>query len=84
MGIGIFNKIKNGFRKLANKVRDTATKIVDNIPKVVDVGKQIIDKVKPITKFIPGVGQVVNTIDTGLSYADKAGKIGKSILDKVG
>ena len=83
MGIGIFNKIKNGFRKFGSKIKDVATKIVDNIPKVVDVGKQIIDKVKPITKFIPGVGQVIDTIDTGLSMAGRVGSVGKSILDKV-
>ena len=84
MGIGIFKKIKNGFTKLANKVKNTAKKVVEKLPQVVNVGRQIIDKVKPITGLIPGVGQVVDFVDRGLSYADKAGKVGKSILDKVG
>ena len=84
MGIGIFNKIKNGFAKFAKTVKDTAKKVVEKLPQVVNVGRQIIDRVKPITGLIPGVGQVVDFVDRGLSYADTAGKVGKSILDKVG
>ena len=84
MGIGIFKKIKNGFTKFAKTVKDTAKKVVEKLPQVVNVGRQIIDRVKPITGLIPGVGQVVDFVDRGLSYADTAGKVGKSILDKVG
>ena len=68
MGIGIFNKIKNGLRNLGSK-------IVNAIPKVVDVGKKIIDKVKPIASMIPGVGGFVDTIDKGLDIAGKVGNV---------
>lgn len=83
MGVGIFNKIKNAFKSIGGKVKSFAQKAVKALPKVVDVGKQIIDRVKPITHFIPGVGQVVDTIDTGLNAVDKVGRFGKSILNEV-
>lgn len=76
MGIGIFNKIKNGLRNIGSK-------IINAIPKVVNVGKTIIDKVKPITSMIPGVGSVVDTIDKGLSMAGKVGEVGRSLLGDV-
>ena len=84
MGVGIFNKIKKAFKAVGGKIGSFAKRVVNALPKVVDVGKQIMDRVKPITQFIPGVGQVVDFVDRGLSYADTAGKVGKSILDKVG
>ena len=84
MGIGIFKKMKNLFSKVGNTVKNIATKVVENLTKVVDTGRKIIDKKKPITSYIPGVGQVVDTIDKGLSIADKAGKIGKSLVNNKG
>ena len=81
MGVGIFNKIKNAFKSIGGKVKSFAQKAVKAIPKVVDVGKQIMDRVKPITQFIPGVGQVVDTFDKGLDFASKAGAIGKSLMN---
>lgn len=75
MGVGIFKKIKNAFKSIGGKVKDFAQKAVKALPGVINVGKQVLDKVKPITQFIPGVGQVVDTLDKGFS-------IGKSLIDE--
>ena len=83
MGIGIFKKIKNGFRKVGSTLRNVAQRVVDKLPTVVNVGRQIIDRVKPIAGLIPGAGGLLDTIDRGLGTVGKAGEIGKSILDKV-
>lgn len=80
MGIGIFKKIKNAFKTVGRKVGDF---IKNKLPGVVDTGKKIIGAIKPVAGLIPGVSNVVNAFDTGLNYASKVGKIGKSILDEV-
>ncbi|KAK8845646.1 hypothetical protein M9Y10_020564 [Tritrichomonas musculus] len=83
MAAGLFNKIKKTLKSVGGKIKNFAKKAVKSIPKIIDTGKMIIDKVKPAVQFIPGVGEVVNAIDTGLNYANKGYKIGKSILDEV-
>ncbi|KAK8885235.1 hypothetical protein M9Y10_040680 [Tritrichomonas musculus] len=84
MGIGIFKKMKNLFSKVGNTVKNIATKVVENLTKVVDTGRKIIDKKKPITSYIPGVGQVIDTIDKGLNMADNVCKIGRSLVNNKG
>lgn len=80
MGIGIFKKIKNAFKTVGNKI---GSFVKNTLPKVVDVGKKVVGAIKPITNFIPGVSNVVNAIDTGLNIADKAGTIGRSLMNEV-
>ena len=81
MGIGIFKKIKNAFHSIGNKVKDFASKAINALPQVAKVGHDVLNKVKPITQFIPGVGQVVDTFDKGFDFASKAGTIGKSLMN---
>ena len=83
MGVGVFNKIKKAVKSVGGKLKNFAKKAVKALPKIINTGKMIIDKVKPAVQFIPGVNEVVNAIDTGLNYADKGYKIGKSILNEV-
>lgn len=79
MAAGIWKKLKNAVKSVGGKIKGLATKAIKSLPKV----KKIFDKVKPALEFIPGVNGIVDTIDKGLSYADKFGKIGKSIIDEV-
>lgn len=83
MAAGIWKKLKNAVKNVGGKIKDLATKAIKSIPKVINTGKKIFDKVKPALEFIPGVNGIVDTIDKGLNYADKFGKIGKSIIDEV-
>lgn len=80
MAPGIFKKLKNAFKTIGHKI---GSFVKNKLPGVIDTGKKVIGAIKPVTEFIPGVGSVVNAIDTGLNYADKVGKIGRSILDEV-
>ena len=79
MGIGIFKKIKNAMKSVGGKLKDLTGKAIKALPKVVSTGKKIINTIKPAIQFIPGVSEVVNTIDKGL---DIAGSVGKSLIDK--
>ena len=81
MGIGIFKKIKNAFHSIGNKVKDFASKAINALPQVAKVSHDVLNKIKPITQFIPGVGQVVDSFDKGLDFASKAGAIGKSLMN---
>lgn len=83
MGIGIFKKIKNAFHSIGNKVKDFASRAINALPQVAKVGHEVLSKVKPITQFIPGVGQVVDTFDKGFDVASKVGKIGKSLMNDI-
>ena len=66
-----------------NVTNVSRTMYVKAIPKVVDVGKKVVGAVKPILGSIPIVGEAVNTIDTGLNFADRVGRVGKSLIDEV-
>lgn len=83
MGIGIFKKMKNAFKSVGSKIGNIAKNVVKALPKVVETGRNILDKVKPVAGLIPGVGNVINAIDTGLNVADKAGRIGRSLINEV-
>lgn len=80
MGIGIFKKIKNAMKSVGGKIKDLAGKAIKALPKVVSTGKKIINAVKPAVQFIPGVSNVVNTIDSSLNMAEG---IGKSLINKI-
>lgn len=79
MGIGIFKKIKNAFHSIGNRLKDFASRTIKALPQAANIAHQILDKAKPIAQFIPGVGQVVDTLDKGFSVANK---IGKSLIDE--
>ncbi len=83
MGIGIFKKMKNAFKSVGNTIKNVATKVGKALPKVVEVGKRVTNAVKPVLGEIPLIGDAVRAIDTGLNYANKGLKIGKSLIDEV-
>lgn len=76
MATGIFNKLKK-FAAAAGK------KIVHALPKIIETGKKVVNAVKPILGNIPIASNIVNAIDTGLNFADKGYRIGKSLIDEV-
>ena len=82
MGIGIFKKIKNAIKTIGGKVKDFASKAIKAMPEVAKVGHEVLNKVKPFAQFIPGVGQVVDSLDRGFDAASRFGKIGKSLMDE--
>ena len=75
--------MKNAFKSVGSKIGNIAKNVVKALPKVVETGRNILDKVKPVAGLIPGVGNVINAIDTGLNVADKAGRIGRSLINEV-
>lgn len=80
MGVGIFNKIKRGLQNIWHRIGGF---IQNKLPGLVDASRKIIGAVKPVTQFIPGVSNVVNTIDKGLGLVDRVGGIGRSLMNEV-
>lgn len=84
MGVGFWNKLKKGMKMFGERIGGFAKKAINALPKVAEVGHQVISKVSPIlSNVIPGAGAVLNTIDNGLSYVSKFGKVGKSLIHEV-
>ena len=83
MAVGIFKKMKDAFSKIGKGIFKTTKKVLSNLPKAIDVGKKVVNAIKPVGQFIPGISNVINTVDAGLNYADKFKGIGKSLLNEV-
>ena len=84
MAAGIFNKLKKAFKSIGQRIGGFAKKAINALPKIAEVSHEVVSKVSPIlTNVIPGSGVVLNTIDKGLNYVSKFGKIGKSLIHEV-
>ena len=90
MGVGLYNKLKKAFKAIGERVGIFAKKAMNALPKIASVGHDVISKVSPIlSNVIPGSGLVLNTIDNGLSYANKFANslrnngIGKSLIKEI-
>ena len=69
MGLGIWRKIKEGFKKAGAWIKNKALPWLKN--KGVGIAKGIWTAAKPLVGMLPGGGAISTAVDTGLGIGEK-------------
>ena len=82
MGLGIWRKIKEGFKKAGAWIKNKALPWLAN--KGGKIAKGIWTAAKPLVGMLPGGGAITTAIDTGLGIGEKLVNTANDLVNKNG